>query len=378
MKLRVATFNIENLFTRFDFSAFSDSRGQSYLPPIVNFLGDISSGDLSKFTDFKAIVQAASVSQDDDKRQHTALAIRDADADILCLQEVDSIDALTRFRDFYLKKVDAPDYKQLVLHEGNDPRGIDVAAMVTEKISPYSDEKVFLYSKSHAWMRVSHLGSVAERNALKAAYPKVKKELEDSGQRIFRRDCLELELRDGAKSLTIFVCHFKSMSGGRESSVGTRQMEALGVKRIIEQKFSDPATAHWLILGDLNDYRRFITVSTVINADGSQNEIVKELAADGESGLDPLLDNSFAVNLVERRTTKDQWTHYYSGENHKTQLDYMLASPAFAAANEGTPDIIRVGQPYRVPNLKDPRYPRIGWDRPKASDHCPVVIEINF
>jgi predicted extracellular nuclease len=370
MRLRVATFNLENLFTRFDFSAFSDSRGQSYLPPIVNFLGDISPGDLSKFTDFKAIVQAASVSQDDDKRQHTALAIRDADADVLCLQEVDSIDALTRLRDFYLKKVDAPDYKQLILHEGNDPRGIDVAAMATEKVS--------LYSKSHAWMRVSHLGSVPERNALKVAYPKVKKELDAAGQTIFRRDCLELELRDGSNSLTIFVCHFKSMSGGRESSIGTRQMEALGVKRIIEQKFSDPAAAHWLIVGDLNDYRRLIRVSTVINADGSQNETVKELDSSDESGLDPLLDNGFAINLIERRATNDQWTHYYSVEHHKTQLDYLLASPALANANSTTPEIIRVGQPYRVPNLKDPRYPRIGWDRPKASDHCPVVIEIDF
>ena len=22
------------------------------------------------------------------------------------------------------------------------------------------------------------------------------------------------------------------------------------------------------------------------------------------------------------------------------------------------------------------RYPRVGWDRPTASDHCPVVVEI--
>lgn len=330
----------------------------------------ISSGDLSKFTDFKAIVQAASVSQDDDKRQHTALAIKGANADVICLQEVDSIEALIRFRDFYLKKVDTADYKQLILHEGNDPRGIDVAAMATEKVS--------LYSKSHAWMRVSHLGSVAERNALKAAYPETKEELNKSGQTIFRRDCLELEIRDGSKSLTILVCHFKSMSGGRESSVGTRQMEALGVKRILEQKFSDPATANWLVVGDLNDYRRYISVSKTINADGSQRETVKELDPDDESGLDPLLDNGFAVNLMERRATNDQWTHYYSGENHKTQLDYLLASPALANANPGKPDIIRFGQPYRVPNLKDQRYPRIGWDRPKASDHCPVVIELEI
>ena len=56
----------------------------------------------------------------------------------------------------------------------------------------------------------------------------------------------------------------------------------------------------------------------------------------------------------------------------------LLASPALARRNSmGVPDIIRRGQPYRTlfPEGQEvERYPRVGWDRPKASDHCPVAM----
>lgn len=44
------------------------------------------------------------------------------------------------------------------------------------------------------------------------------------------------------------------MGGGRGKSMGTRQAEALAVRRIIEKKYEDPASASWAIVGDLNDY----------------------------------------------------------------------------------------------------------------------------
>jgi len=35
------------------------------------------------------------------------------------------------------------------------------------------------------------------------------------------------------------------------------------------------------------------------------------------------------------------------------------------------------GMPFRVPNTESvSRYPRTGWDRPKASDHCPVIMDL--
>lgn len=59
------------------------------------------------------------------------------------LQEVDSADALGRFHSAYYAKLGARrDYKQTVLQEGNDPRGIDVAAMAVKDVE--------LYARSHA------------------------------------------------------------------------------------------------------------------------------------------------------------------------------------------------------------------------------------
>ncbi len=56
----------------------------------------------------------------------------------------------------------------------------------------------------------------------------------------------------------------------------------------------------------------------------------------------------------------------------------LLVSPALARENpDAVPEIIRMGQPYRARRYEGPRFPRVGWDRPKASDHCPVVVELS-
>ena len=370
MKLRIATFNMENLFARFDFAAFADEGARKYLPDIVNMFADFNGLDQTTFDDFKALMGAARVAQDDDKRQMTALAIAQTDADIVCLQEVDDVHALARFRDFYLNKTGPRRYDQLVLHEGNDRRGIDVAAMAVTGLP--------IYSRSHAWMTVGHLGDEDARASLGDRYPRAARLLRDEADSIFKRDCLELEIRVPG-GLTVFVCHFKSMGGGRERTAGIRQLEALGVRHIVEAKFPDPAEARWMVVGDLNDYRRVLTVASKPKSDGTWQETVEELEGDAPSGLDPLLNAAFSVNLMERRPADDQWTHYYAPERHKSQLDYMLASPALAEVLPHAPDILRAGQPFRVPNTGDvERYPRIGWDRPKASDHCPVVIEFDI
>ena len=48
---------------------------------------------------------------------------------------------------------------------------------------------------------------------------------------------------------------------------------------------------------------------------------------------------------------------------------------------KAVPDIVRGGQPWRTPfppGQEVERYPRTGWDRPKASDHCPVAVTLDI
>jgi predicted extracellular nuclease len=172
-------------------------------------------------------------------------------------------------------------------------------------------------------------------------------------ERVFHRDCLEVDIKKENRILPLFVCHFKSMTEGREETRHIREAEASTVKEIIQNRFSDPSSEDWMITGYLNDY---------IETDGT---------SDANHGLHPILDDNFSFNLVGKISEPtDRWTHYYQGDRAYHQLDYLLLSPSLKDKNQNTiPDIIRSGQPYRVERYSGTR-PRIGYERPKASDHA--------
>ena len=211
---------------------------------------------------------------------------------------------------------------------------------------------------------------------------------EKPDERVFRRDCLELDFRIGTKPFTLYVAHMKSMGPGKEGVDGrewtmpVRQAESRAVRAIIERRFGKGQTGsqRFAICGDFNDYRERIIVTGT-----HPEEHNFALAAEKTAGFDPLLEDGFAVDLVQRRPAMNRWTLFHSRgpqEQHLCQLDYILASPALAASNaKAVPDIIRNGQPWRTPfpaGQQVERYPRIGWDRPKSSDHCPVAVSLNL
>jgi len=365
MTLRIATFNAENLLNRFDFSGFRNELRRDRAVRLF---------DIKKEAEYRQIEIARHVALTDDKRQMTAQAIAEADADILCLQEVEDLDTLHAFEYGYLFKMMGSGYLQKYMVEGNDSRGIDVAIMMREETR--DGQKIqFVRMQSHAHLTYEML-DLWEPQLEGRAEP---------NQRIFKRDCLEIDVKIGGKPLTLYLVHFKSMGSsrdgipGRQWTMPVRRAEARAVRHIINERFGGKTdNKRFVICGDFNDYYEKVVITGDIR-NGYQFTPEQESG----SSLDVLLGDGFTTNPVERRDQMDHWTLYHTRgpeERHLCQLDYILLSPALAeVAAHKIPEIVRSGQPWRTlfpPGQEVDRYPRTGWDRPKASDHCPVVVEV--
>lgn len=369
MSLRLATFNVENLMNRFDFSGFRNELHQDRALALY---------DIADEAQYRALEQARAIAHTDDARQLTALAIAATRADILCLQEVDNLAALKAFEYGYLFKMIGSGYQEKYSTSGNDTRGIDVAVMMRRETA-HGQPIEFVGMTSHAHVSFADFGLHNAALAELGIEPH---------ERVFRRDCLEIDIKIGGRPLTLYGLHFKAMSpprnglDGRAASMPVRIAEASAVRRIIEERFGagKAAQKRWVICGDLNDYRERI----VIEGDAHEGYRFKP-AQEELSSIDVLTEGGFCENIVERRPVMDRWTLYHTrgpAERHLCQLDYLLLSQGLARHNSrAIPDIIRGGQPWRTvfpPDQDVPRFPRTGWDRPKASDHCPVAVTLDI
>jgi len=368
MRLRIATFNVENLASRHSFGP----KERPETEPALSLF------DVPEPGARETVQRSVAVALEDDKRELSALAIAETRADILVLQEVDNLGVLQPFFANYVHRLGDLRYGHYRLIDGNDRRGIDVA--FAARIDLFENKRQ-VKAVSHHQKSFGELGVFTEEIAACGI---------GADDLVFNRDCLEVTLDLGTADLVLYMCHFKAIADredGRRLTRPLRQAEAQAVKGIIRDRFGEGwREANWIVAGDLNDF-----VERILP--GGQEERA------GPSGVDPLLDG-FAINPLASLPAHERWTFFYRQppdrdrplEEQHTQLDYLLLSPALAAANpQPAMEIVRRGLPYRVPlDPRDPdrsipylstradRYPRVGWDRPKASDHCPVVIEIDI
>lgn len=105
-KLRLGTFNCENLFARFKFNKNVDPAKASKNGFTVN----------DAYFDIL----------NENEKKLTGEVIKAHDADVLALQEVENLDVLKRFRSDWLKSLG---YSYAMLVDDNDPRHIDVAVL---------------------------------------------------------------------------------------------------------------------------------------------------------------------------------------------------------------------------------------------------------
>ncbi|MDQ2089578.1 endonuclease/exonuclease/phosphatase family protein [Marimonas arenosa] len=263
-------------------------------------------------------------------RRLTAALIRDAEADLLVLQEVFDAETLEHFHRRHLVP-SGVHYPHRTCLPGNDGRGLDLAVLA--RLRP-------IRIRSHAGLTAAQAG-IDPALGLAPDEP------------VFRRDCLEIELDD----LTLFACHFKAPYPDPDVAWSTRRAEALAVRHLIETRFADPVTARWLVLGDLNDPR---------DAPESRHRAIAPL-------LPP-----FSESLVDRLPDAERWSYHQPQARLYAAPDKLLASPALAAANAAArPIILRQGLGFETSRYTGPRLAGTGHHRPHASDHALIYVDLD-
>ena len=306
--MRIATFNVQNM-------RLHHSKA-----------GVLLSG--ARDMDGPTRESAAAKASDTIDRQLTADVLRDANADVVALQEVFDRETLDYFHDRILVPSGCAPYPHRVCLPGNDGRGYDVALM-----SRIGLEDV----RGHATLTAKDLGLDKEPGG-------------DTDDPVFRRDCLSARVG----GLTLFICHFKAPWPDAESAWTTRRLEALAVRRLIEWMFPNPSAAEWMILGDLNE---------------PQHE------PRGERASAPLVGD-FAVDLVERLPEDRRWSYHMQNSSIYSRPDALLASPALARRfPDAKPLYLRKGLGHEAARFSGERLSGVGYHRPHASDHAAITID---
>jgi endonuclease/exonuclease/phosphatase family metal-dependent hydrolase len=303
---RIATFNVENLFTRAKALNFANNAtGDAVLadverlrrelrkaaydgPKIVALYGtlrdyiDVAEIRGKLFNRAKTQVVARGVRDwggfiafkrekfSEDARKNTARVLRAVNADILCLIEVESRPVLRHFCIDRLPRTGAfRDYRHLMVIDGNDTRGIDVA--------------------------------LASRHPIRGLWSHVDDSADGGRTRIFSRDCLEVEVvpdGDGAP-IYLLLNHLKSKGyGAQATNDARRRAQAALVAEILAGY--NLRRDRVVVCGDLND-------------------------TPGSAPLRPLLrtpdlHDVFDVAGVD---PADRWTYHY---RRNEQIDYLLVS----------------------------------------------------
>jgi endonuclease/exonuclease/phosphatase family metal-dependent hydrolase len=209
------------------------------------------------------------------RRELEALAqtIRQLDADVLALQEVENRGVLERFLEVFLTNLG---YRHVVLLEGNDMRGIDVAVVSR-----------------------APLGEVRSYAAVRFANG-------EQGTDRFQRDllCVAVHPPQG-DPFEVWVVHLKS-KGGEGDTEPIRLAEAREIRRLVDQRLQSDPQAQFLICGDFNDEWSSRSLQTIV----------------GETGPGQL------VSFFESIPADDRIT--FNQEPYRSMIDFLLYSPAMA------------------------------------------------
>lgn len=220
MIVSVGTFNLNNLFSRFNFQA---EIGQVPDDDPGGITLTFEEDEFNVRTFMGRLVRAKSL---DDTTEIARRIIDVVNADVLAVQEVEHIEILKRFNREHLQNL----YPHIALVEGNDQRLIDVG----------------IISKLPIGIIVSHQTAV---------HP------DEPNSRVFSRDLLQVEIlnHNRDKLFTIYNTHLKShfVPFGQDPIEGAsdannrRRRQAETISRIISRM--ERPNSRFVLTGDMND-----------------------------------------------------------------------------------------------------------------------------
>ncbi len=253
-----------------------------------------------------------------DAIENTGRIIRELHADILCLVEVESRPVLREFNERILREAA---YPHIMLIDGNDSRGIDVAVASRWPIRDM---------RSH----VDDIDPETERP-------------------LFSRDCAEFEVEvPRGQSVWVVINHFKSRGyGSRKANDAKRRAQATRVAEIVGR--FDLAQQWVIVAGDFNELPNSRSLAPLLRRDGLRN-VLRKLPRGA-----------------------DKWTHRDDATPSKNnQIDYLLVSDALWPHLRGA-KIERRGIWAHTQKLRGRYAPlaTITDDTTAASDHAAVVAE---
>lgn len=268
---------------------------------------------------------------DDVAIQSTAQVIEEIDADVIGLVEVENRHALVQFNEDQLRGR----YGHVMLVDGNDPRGIDVGIMTAPSIEIAS-------IRSH----------VDDRRPAPHEH-----------RTLFSRDAPVYQLRSGSTELWVIVNHLKSQSFSSGDPDPLRRMQAERVIDIYQEIRNEGAT-NVVVLGDFN--------KGPTNDTPPQHPTL-EAFFDGRSDLVDV------TTLPAFRIGPRPGTFQACGM--RDRLDYIFLSPELAATvTDG--EVNRSGLWGGPDNVNPPQdwtiYPTITSARHAASDHAALWVEVSI
>lgn len=361
--MRVATFNVENLFSRPTILNREDHdwvaarladvaeltrllQQKDYAPHAARikalYLGlkayiaiNIRSSDVGRYIvsaegdliakgadDWVGFVELKRERFSSEQVRFTGKVIDEVNADIQCLVEVEDRITLGLFNTDILK--DRRKFTDRLVVDGNDPRGIDVA-LAAKKAYPV------VTARTNAFAR-------------------------DADGLVFSRDCLEVSLTTpGGEAVHVLVNHFKAKDRKPTESNEKRRRQAAFVSDILKTRY-DLTRDFVIVAGDLNDEPDSAPLAPL--------------------HATPSLTDVFDVT---GRPKADRWTYYYGVDKAFNTIDYLFVSDALKPRVTGAGIERRgIADLSRLTNGAETEFAGITSWRVAASDHGAVWADFDM